>query len=509
MSDPTAPPRRLPLIAWAGAALLVLGVGCRLFRFAMNFPAWQDEASLAFNFVERDYLGLLRELNYWQVAPLLFLWAEKAIYEWLGPSMLALRLLPLAAGIGGLLLFWELARKYLSAEAAVLAVGILAVSSWPIEMAATLKPYAVDLLVSVALLRLALLVLDEPSRPRGLILLTLLIPFAVVSSYPAVFVAGAVSLVLLPRAWRGGWGRRGWFLAFNGLLVASFLAHFLLVGREKDPSNPPDLMGFMWNFWRQGFPHDGWLRSLAWALRVHVGKMTSYPVEFNGGGLLGLTLMCLGVHALLRRGRPSLPLLCLLPYALHLLAALLRRYPYGMHPRLEQHLLPGFCILAGSGLAYLIECLAAAPARRALAVGACAGLLALVGARGLVSDARRPYHDELADWARQVVCHLRDAMPAGEPVIIPGTVYSCPLPLRWQLLSLDHPIVESGQGWLLSTQHDQPPPGVPEPGPCFPDREHRRFRALLPDGETKVYRYFCDVYPRDPVGRATVRRLPQ
>src|SRR5262249_18518109 len=61
---PDAPLPALPWIAWLTVALVTFGVACRLFRFWLNFPIWIDEASLALNFVERDYRGLLRELNY-------------------------------------------------------------------------------------------------------------------------------------------------------------------------------------------------------------------------------------------------------------------------------------------------------------------------------------------------------------------------------------------------------------------------------------------------------------
>ena len=55
---------------------LVLGVAARLARYLLRFPLWCDEGYLAVSFLERGYLGLMEPLEYRQVSPLLFLWAE-------------------------------------------------------------------------------------------------------------------------------------------------------------------------------------------------------------------------------------------------------------------------------------------------------------------------------------------------------------------------------------------------------------------------------------------------
>ena len=58
---------------------MALGVVIRLVRIVLVHPLWGDECFVAANLIERDYLGLLRPLDYDQVAPVLFLWAELAI----------------------------------------------------------------------------------------------------------------------------------------------------------------------------------------------------------------------------------------------------------------------------------------------------------------------------------------------------------------------------------------------------------------------------------------------
>ena len=77
-------------------AFVVLGLTVRLVRYLVNYPIWHDEAFLAVNFIDRDYLDLLRPLDYAQVSPILFLWTELSVVAILGFSERTLRLFPRA-----------------------------------------------------------------------------------------------------------------------------------------------------------------------------------------------------------------------------------------------------------------------------------------------------------------------------------------------------------------------------------------------------------------------------
>ena len=114
-----------------------------------------DEAAVGINILDRDYRGLLQPLGYGQVAPIGFLWSERAVYQVLGMSELAMRLLPTLAGTAALFVPARWAKVVASPLAAVIAVGILAVGNYPVFRCVELKPYAGDLLASMALLYLA------------------------------------------------------------------------------------------------------------------------------------------------------------------------------------------------------------------------------------------------------------------------------------------------------------------------------------------------------------------
>src|ERR1700722_9171530 len=84
------------------ALLVGVGVAIRLVRLFIPYPIWDDEARLALNLLDRDYSGLTRQLDNYQVAPVLFLWIERFAVVTIGTQDWALRLVPFLAAIGGL-----------------------------------------------------------------------------------------------------------------------------------------------------------------------------------------------------------------------------------------------------------------------------------------------------------------------------------------------------------------------------------------------------------------------
>jgi 4-amino-4-deoxy-L-arabinose transferase-like glycosyltransferase len=391
------------------AGLLLLGIAVRLGRWLLCFPVWGDEAFICLNVLDRDYAALAGRLRFDQVAPVLFLWAERAARLLFGTSELALRLMPLLAGVAGLLLFARLAFRCLPPRAAAVAAGVLAVAYYPVRHSCEAKPYAFDLLASVLLLTLAVEWLRNPRRRLPLVLLVLAVPLALAGSYPAAFTAGAVSLALLPEVRRQG-GRAAWLYAgYNLLMLATFTGLYALAGSGQFAS-----MGGSHNtYWEEWFPPSNPLALLRWLVSVHAGNMLAYPIGGrDGGSTLTLLLVIVGAVRLARSRRDALLALCLVPFGLTFVAAALGRYPYGGSARVAQHLAPAVCLLCGAGVAALVG-------RRPRAVLAVCGLLVLVGAGGLVRDLQRPYKTEGDRRAREIVAEvMRQAGPDGLVVVL-------------------------------------------------------------------------------------------
>src|SRR5262249_21879855 len=139
-----------PTVRQMTLAVVALGLVWRAVRYAMAFPLWGDEAFLAVNFLTRGFAGLSRPLEFGQVAPPGFLWAELAAVRALGSSEWALRLLPFVAGVASLILFWRFCRAVSTRRAGLLSVALFAASFFPVRHATEVKPYAVDLFVALA-----------------------------------------------------------------------------------------------------------------------------------------------------------------------------------------------------------------------------------------------------------------------------------------------------------------------------------------------------------------------
>ncbi len=391
------------LARWT-SGFLVLGIVLRLARFGLNYPLWWDESFLAVNFLRRGYLDLLRPLDYGQVCPVLFLWAERATVGLLGFSEASLRLVPLACAIASLFLFRFVASRILAGFPLLMAVSIFAVSFHPIRHAADVKPYASDLLAALVLLAPAVAWWRERESERTVWLwrLAAVSPLAVAVSHPSIFVALGIALGLLPAALKRS--RRATLAALTYVSAASatFLALYVLVTRSQAAATLEPMRAQ----WVAAFPpRTGPLALIKWLAMVHTGGMFGYPCGGeNGASTATFLVVVVGAVVLWRRGERTITLALLGPFAMTLIASALRRYPYGgvahgSPARVAQYLAPSICLLAGLGAGWLIEQVKSPGRRYRLRVMVLAGLCG-AGVAPLALDAAHPYRAVHAERAR-------------------------------------------------------------------------------------------------------------
>ena len=415
-------------------ALLILGVALRLTRYLLRFPLWEDEAGLAANFIDRGYAGMLQPLHYCQIAPTLFLWGQLTLVKLLGFNEYTLRLIPFLCGLASLLLFRHVAGRLLQGISLVLAVGLFAVAYPMTRYAAEAKPYGCDLLVALALLALTIEWLRRPDQTRWLWYLAALVGPAVGYSFPAIFVAGGVSLViawvmvagrgrvsadgadgeeqpLTPGPSPSGRGEMpatlGWipWMVYNAILVAS-VAAVLIISKESVGVTNQQTMDEV--HWADTFPPIRQpLKLPRWLLETHAGAMLGYPVGGpNWGSTFSLLCVVAGVAALVRRRQGLLLGLLLAPLGLNFVAAALHRFPYGGHARMTLFLAPAFCLLIAFGLAAAltwIEARRRVPSAGTMRSGCTIALtlLALLGAGSWLRDVTQPYKSATTLRARE------------------------------------------------------------------------------------------------------------
>ncbi len=392
---------------WVGRAtwgFVGVGLALRVAAYLLDFPLWWDEAFVAVNLLRRDYAGLLRPLDYGQVCPLLFLWAELAIVRVLGFSEWSLRLFPLLCALASVVVFRFAAVRLLERRAALLAVAVFAVAVHPIRHAADLKPYSLDLLVALILQGLAIWWWRRPERAGRLLGLAAFGPIALACSHPSAFVAGGVGLAIAWPAWKTR--RMGVRFALGVYFLAISLAQAgLYVAFTR--SQASSASGSMRVMWAQSFPPlDSAFGFLRWLVVVHTGDLMAYPCGGErGASFLSLVACVVGAWVLIRSGRSTVVAILLGPLLLAMVAAGLRLYPYGgpaphgSAARIMQYAAPGLCLLIGLGFSKGLDQIRARMGSDRPLRLACLGLL-VVGVAPLVEGFRHPYRAYQAEAAR-------------------------------------------------------------------------------------------------------------
>lgn len=331
---------------------LGFGVVTRLALYLANRPLWMDEGSLLGNIRGRPASELFAPFRATQLAPAGFFVVEWLADRVLGESRLALRLFPLACGIGSLVLFVALARLAVRPGAVWVAVALFAVSGDLVYYASELKPYATDVALAVAVPLAGLALLPENGRlsARRAVGLAALGVVGVWLSFPSAFVLAGVGSMLLADALARRDLRRAAVLGGVCLSWAvSFAGAHAVAVRMLGPGGRVGMNAF----WGAAFPPwpPGTLRELLWPVR-RVLYLFVNPLDFHSpigpwlSAAPAVLLATVGLVSLWRRDPRVLGALTL-PLLLALGASYPRLYPF--HARLVLFLAPALLLLIAEG----------------------------------------------------------------------------------------------------------------------------------------------------------------
>jgi hypothetical protein len=333
-----------PWIPWT---IVGLGIVLRVLAYLHNPSLWLDEAFLAQNLVQRDFAALTRPLDHAQVAPLLFLWAERCVLRVAGSGEMALRFIPFLASCAILPLALWVGRRCLSAGALRIALLLLALSAPLIDYSVQVKPYPLDVVFALLILCVTLRLVQNRDPGRDFLFLGVLGVLAPWTSFPALFVMAAAFAVLLLA--RGRPAPRRWRVSLGVVLLLWIASDAVFALSTWDWQGRDALR----RTWRQygGFapfpPRTG--TDILWYLRASV-RAIGMP-----GGLqvrsVGILLAALGAAVLAARRHWTVLGLLGLPIGFTLGASALVLYPFA--DRLILFLAPALTFFAATGLATL------------------------------------------------------------------------------------------------------------------------------------------------------------
>lgn len=321
--------------------LLALGVAVRVAIWLQNRSLFLDEANLARNFCERGLWDFFRPLDHEQFAPPLFCIFQKCSVLLLGQHEYALRLFPLLCGVTSVFLFYYIAKRVIAniwVQAAVL--WIFCFSDIFLRYATEGKQYGCDLMVTLALVALAMRFAERPFRvvwAAGIGAVTVWL------SMPSVFMLFGAGLFFLKRTHaRGGWRATIPVLLAGLFWMLNFVCYYWLLLRPSMQVAPLVEYHAQWFF--PLFPRS----SADWARAADL--LTTFPYYTAGftvvAKLAGSAGILTGLWILLR-SRFETALLLAAPLAACVIASGFGQY--SLIPRMLTWAFPLALLVQGAG----------------------------------------------------------------------------------------------------------------------------------------------------------------
>jgi len=326
-----------PAFVWW--SLIALGISLRLWQYFFERSLSGDEASLAYNIVNRSFFGLTQPLDFRQAAPVGFLFIEKFISIVLGNQDYILRLVPLFAGIIAVYLFHHIARVHITGG--MFASLLFAISLPLINYSSELKQYCSDVMIGLLLIFLWSRCLKENVQARDFLLLGIGGMIAIWISHPSVFILAGIGLaIFVATITRNRPVPVAWLLGLATMWIVSFgLEYFVSLRHLVDNE-------FLRNYWRKAFmplpPDLPWIKDTYFSMLSTTLNRTD-----NSLALLLPVLSLIGGFSLLYRER-RIGITLIAPFLTALIASALGEYP--LKGRSMLFLVPFVLLLTADGL---------------------------------------------------------------------------------------------------------------------------------------------------------------
>lgn len=333
--------------------LVVIGLVLRLIVFLQNRSLWFDEMSLWGNIAQESPFRFDHPLTGDQLAPFGFLVIERMVAWVYGTGQMALRVVPLLAGMGALVLFSRLAARVLPERPALVALALFALSDDLIYYSSELKPYSVDVFMAVGMVLATVTSLGVSPTLRWAALMALATAFSPWWSFPSAFIVAGCGLVLVVESAAHGRRRDAHVWTMVGL---AWFASFVVAYRaSKAILTPYTTMYAFWDFAFLSPVEPGrWLdaaKASGILLEIFVNPLNLLaPVNRWLAIALPILLFAGGIVWLARRS-PGVVLAAIAPVVLNAIASELKFYP--LHGRLSLGLAPLAFLLIAAGTEWL------------------------------------------------------------------------------------------------------------------------------------------------------------
>lgn len=331
--------------------VIIFGIIVRFIQYLSNRALWIDEISLSINIVERSYIELIAPLWHFQNAPIGFLFLEKFAIETFGNNEYALRLFPFIFGVLALILFYFLARNILHKNVTPLAVGLFAVLQPLIYYSAEVKPYSLDVLITITLLLLTLKFGLTELKIKKVILLAISGIIVVWFSFSSIFILASIGLTLL-------------FYIYTTKNIHN-LKHIITIGVCWLLSFGSYYYYFLKNSHKSDYLQDFWTKmgafmplpptsqeEISWFYYTFIKLFNYETLGFYFSGIAAI-IFVLGVYSLVTNKKFTLLIMLCSPILLAVIASGLGLYPFSI--RLILFISPITITLIAEGIYWLSQ----------------------------------------------------------------------------------------------------------------------------------------------------------
>jgi 4-amino-4-deoxy-L-arabinose transferase-like glycosyltransferase len=336
-------------VRWLPWLIIALGFILRLDQYFLNRSLWLDEAFFAVNIIDRTFLELFEApLEYTShIMPPGFLVMAKLSITLFGNSDFILRLFPFVCGVLSLVLFYQLAKVYISAKAVPLALFFFAVSDYLIYYSSEFQQYSSDVMIAIALFLLVAHLRKNTLTFAKLFILTIVGILAVWFSYASVFILATIGIYLiLPYLLNKQWETVIELAAVYWVWLLNFAILYFLIINVDTSSNQ-----WLYQFLKEKnafMPFPFSVEGIQWFqwLYDRFLLVMKYPGSLDNVEIAGCAVI-IGCIAMLANRKGALFLLTL-PVLIALIVSSFEKYPF--HSSFLLFLMPALYLIIAEGI---------------------------------------------------------------------------------------------------------------------------------------------------------------
>jgi hypothetical protein len=322
-------------------AILLMNIVFKYKQYTSRSIFWSDEIKLAFNVLEGSYLQFFEPLNYYQVAPPLFMVATKLLVNLFGENESVFRAIPFFASVLNPYVLYLIIRKQCTSFEKITTLLLFCLTPILLRYGSEFKPYATDVLCG---LMMYFLFVTKRENLSGLflwgkVLLLILLPFL---SIPSFFILMGIIA--------GEFFLRDYKKTIIALLCLGLMAWVICYLGYYDQAKQTL---FMRDFWANRIgvindPINAFLRKNYLNFRNIFSRGFGFEIFWP----VGVMLFFVGMTRLYLKKR-FLSLSLFIPLFLTLFFSFLNKYPFYM--RMVLFLYPAFSIAIVAGLSFFVE----------------------------------------------------------------------------------------------------------------------------------------------------------